>query len=239
MNVALPAAAQSPAAQERARQIIDAASAVMSRQGYDQTSMKDIAAEAGVAQGLIHYYFGSKEDLLVAVVRNLNDQMLADIHEGMATATGDPLTQMWTSLKLIRDQYASNSESCRLFFDLITLSFTNEKLRQEVAALYDDLSAETTAMFHRVAEQMPMPMPIPEEEFAAVLLATIDGVLLRNSIEPEYGRDRLFRALGFLWASSAAASYTWAGEAPPLEVFAEILGSAEPPATLPEAPDQG
>src|SRR2546428_2242467 len=99
----------------------------MARQGYANTSMKDIAREAGIAQGLIHYYFGSKEDLLVAVVRSLNDQMLADITAGMAEASGDPLTQMWTSLKLIRDQYASRTEACRLFFDLISLSFSNEK----------------------------------------------------------------------------------------------------------------
>jgi AcrR family transcriptional regulator len=231
LNVALPATVQSPAAQERARHIIEAASTAMSRQGYGNTSMKDIAAEAGVAQGLIHYYFGTKEDLLVAVVRNLNDQMLTNIKAGMAEVSGDPLTQMWTSLRVIRDEYATQSDSCRLFFDLISLSFTNERLRKEVAELYRDLTAETTAMVHRLSEDLPLAPPIPEEEFAAILLATIDGVLLRNVLEPEFGKDRLFRGLGFLWASSAAASYAWAGETPPLEVFEDILNSADTPAT--------
>src|SRR5438445_9413790 len=119
MNVALPNV-QTPAAQERAQHIIEAASAVMGRKGYDGTSMKDIAAEAGVAQGLIHYYFGSKEDLLVAVVRSMNETMLGDIHDAVVQTAGDPLTQLWTTLSLIRDNYAANPENCRLFFDLIT-----------------------------------------------------------------------------------------------------------------------
>src|SRR5438445_2147864 len=112
MNVALPNV-QTPAAQERAQHIIEAASAVMGRQGYDKTSMKDIAQEAGVAQGLIHYYFGSKEDLLVAVVRTLNDQMLADIQAGLAENEGaDPLAQTWASLQVVRDRLAPQSDSC-------------------------------------------------------------------------------------------------------------------------------
>src|SRR3989442_7166131 len=48
--------------------IIEAAYQALLKQGYHQTSMKDIAAEAGVAPGLAHYYFESKEDLLVAVI---------------------------------------------------------------------------------------------------------------------------------------------------------------------------
>src|SRR5947209_3266417 len=104
----------------------------MSRKGYDATSMKDIAAEAGIAQGLIHYYFGSKEDLLVAVVRSMNEVMLTEIRGAMEQVQGNPLMQLLTSVNLIRDQYASNPDSCRLFFDLIALSFSNDKLRKEL-----------------------------------------------------------------------------------------------------------
>jgi AcrR family transcriptional regulator len=241
VNVALPATVQSPAAQERARHIISAASTVMGRQGYNATSMKDIAAEAGVAQGLIHYYFGSKEELLVAVVRDLNDAMLTDVRSAMAEAAGDPLTQMWTCVSVIRDRYAARSESCRLFLDLITLSFSNDKLRAEVADLYRDLTVEATAMVHRLGQDMPTPLPIPEEDYAAILLATIDGAMLRNTLEPEYGRDRLFRAMGFLWATAGAASWWLAGEQPPAEVFEQMLGPAAPatasppPSALPSA----
>ena len=48
--------------------IIDAAYRALVRRGYHETSMKDIAAEAGVAPGLAHYYFETKEDIFRAVV---------------------------------------------------------------------------------------------------------------------------------------------------------------------------
>src|SRR4030088_3507832 len=48
--------------------IVDAAYRALVKRGYHETSMKDIAAEAGVAPGLAHYYFETKEDLLVAAI---------------------------------------------------------------------------------------------------------------------------------------------------------------------------
>src|SRR5947199_7403837 len=48
--------------------IVEAAYRTLVKRGYHETSMKDIAAEAGVAPGLAHYYFETKEDLLVAAI---------------------------------------------------------------------------------------------------------------------------------------------------------------------------
>ncbi|TME89384.1 MAG: helix-turn-helix transcriptional regulator [Chloroflexi bacterium] len=50
--------------------IVQAAYRALVKRGYHETSMKDIAAEAGVAPGLAHYYFETKEDLLVAAMEH-------------------------------------------------------------------------------------------------------------------------------------------------------------------------
>ena len=55
--------------EETRGRIIAGAYQTLIRQGYEATSVKDIAREAGVPPGLIHYYFTSKEDLLVAAIR--------------------------------------------------------------------------------------------------------------------------------------------------------------------------
>ena len=49
--------------------ILQAAFTVLSRQGYENTSIKEIAEEAGVAQGLVHYYFKSKQRLVMEVLQ--------------------------------------------------------------------------------------------------------------------------------------------------------------------------
>src|SRR5258707_8268359 len=49
--------------------ILQAAFDVLSRDGYENTSIKQIAEQAGVAQGLVHYYFKSKQGLVMAVLQ--------------------------------------------------------------------------------------------------------------------------------------------------------------------------
>jgi len=55
-------------AQETRAKLIETALDLFARQGVDNTSIKDIAREAGVAQGLLYHYFAGKDDLLWGVL---------------------------------------------------------------------------------------------------------------------------------------------------------------------------
>src|SRR2546426_9999236 len=67
--------------------ILEATFAVLSRQGYENTSIKDIAEEARVAQGLVHYYFKSKQQLVIAVLFAVCQKMEIYTAEGTIGAT--------------------------------------------------------------------------------------------------------------------------------------------------------
>jgi AcrR family transcriptional regulator len=56
---------------ERRSQIIAAAARVLSQEGFDRTTLSRVAAEAGVSKGLVPHHFGSRDDLMVAVVETL------------------------------------------------------------------------------------------------------------------------------------------------------------------------
>jgi AcrR family transcriptional regulator len=53
---------------ERQQQILDAAAAVIIRLGYDKTTMRDIAEEAGASRGTVYLYFNGKEELFEALL---------------------------------------------------------------------------------------------------------------------------------------------------------------------------
>jgi AcrR family transcriptional regulator len=53
-------------AEETRQRILDAALRLFRERGFDETTMRDIASEAGVATGAAYYYFQSKEDLVMA-----------------------------------------------------------------------------------------------------------------------------------------------------------------------------
>src|SRR3954471_22137732 len=67
------------------QRILEAAHAVFVRHGTSGARMQDIAAEAGVNQALLHYYFRSKERLSEAVFRRAAPQPLPRVIEAMAS----------------------------------------------------------------------------------------------------------------------------------------------------------
>lgn len=62
-------AERSTAVEEKRRQILDAAERVFARKGFHTSRVGDIAAEAGVAHGLLYHYFESKDELLETIFR--------------------------------------------------------------------------------------------------------------------------------------------------------------------------
>ena len=58
-----------PVQQERRRQIVAALHQCLLVKPYDKTSIKDIAAAAGLNHGMLHYYFKSKDDILIHYIK--------------------------------------------------------------------------------------------------------------------------------------------------------------------------
>ena len=73
MDVPDPAA-RSPKAEQTRRTIVDAAMRLFRTAGYDRSTMRAIAAEAGVSVGNAYYYFGSKEHLVQAFYDQLQTE---------------------------------------------------------------------------------------------------------------------------------------------------------------------
>ncbi len=74
--------------------ILDAAGSVLRERGYASLSTREIAAVAGVPLSQIHYHFGSKQGLLVALLEHLNAQLLARQHR-MFHDKSLTLSQQW------------------------------------------------------------------------------------------------------------------------------------------------
>lgn len=62
---------------DRPSQILQAVLALLSRDGISGVSMRAVAREAGVALGLVHYYFDDKTSLIAAALRQVEEQDLA------------------------------------------------------------------------------------------------------------------------------------------------------------------
>jgi len=77
-----------PNTQARRAEIVRALQTVMARQGYEKATIQAIAAEAGLAPGLLHYHFKSKQEILVSLVATLaayGQQRFATLAAGVDT----------------------------------------------------------------------------------------------------------------------------------------------------------
>lgn len=66
---------------KKRKQIINAATKILSNKGYNKATISEIAKEAGVADGTIYEYFGSKENLLISIPEEKLGEFLIDINE--------------------------------------------------------------------------------------------------------------------------------------------------------------
>lgn len=68
--------------EERRRQILDAAIACFARKGFRETTMADIASQAGISDTLAYRYFSGKDEIIEAAVRRHGDTTVDDLLNG-------------------------------------------------------------------------------------------------------------------------------------------------------------
>jgi AcrR family transcriptional regulator len=94
-------------AEETRERIVDAALQLFRDRGFDQTTMRDIAAEADVATGAAYYYFRSKEELVMAFYVRTVEQARTLLPAAMAQ-TNDLRKRLRAIINLKLGQFAEH-----------------------------------------------------------------------------------------------------------------------------------
>jgi len=159
----------------RAR-IVETALELFAQHGYELTSVRMIAQQAGIAQGLLYNYFAGKDALLAAIVQ----QSMDDVRESFAQAEDGANPQIQIE-RLIRAAFAIVRRR-RAFWKLI---YGIRMQGAVVAALGDTLIAlsnESRATIERYCRAAGLPQPEIE---GAILFALIDGVAQHYVLDPD------------------------------------------------------
>ncbi len=92
-------------AEERRNEILDTAEQLFIEKGYDSASTNDILDRIGIARGTLYYHFGSKEEILDAIIERLTDRIVQRVSE----AAGDK--QRPVLERLIKSLMAMNADN--------------------------------------------------------------------------------------------------------------------------------
>jgi TetR/AcrR family transcriptional repressor of bet genes len=205
----------------RRSQIVHAAATVLGRQGYGATSLKDVAREVGVAPGLLHYYFESKEELLIEVVAALERQVVADWLEAIA-GIDDPLERIVAGLDHAEARCAERPESFHLMLDLYTAGLSSPALRVRCAELCSHLADQIEVELRRALGPLPAYTLVSPRDLAGTIAGAIDGIALAALVTHQPAAAR-FHALKVLLLSLVVTAYVTAGQPAPLARLREML----------------
>jgi AcrR family transcriptional regulator len=175
--------------------ILQAAFTVLSRQGYENASIKEIAEAAGVAQGLVHYYFKSKQLLVLEVLNFVCKKMeLGDVGEAGALEAFEQTKQ------LFRESRATNA----LYVQLIGVSLHDGEIGAGVREFVRTERAHVEDIARQVFAERELD-PAPARGIAGAVWGAILGIMVQSLVEPEFNADEAIDALA---AMSLAAVYT-------------------------------
>jgi AcrR family transcriptional regulator len=173
-----------PLESEKAKRIVEAMRASVALRGAAGSTFDHVAREAGVSRGLLHYYFGTKEQLLAEVVRRDSEIRLAALAAslGDAQTADDFIDACVRSLEQLTER---DPGFVTLMYELFTLSRRNDVIAEELAALCRQARADFAASLQAKQAQGVLRLGAEAEEVAAVLLALADGLALRFMTEPD------------------------------------------------------
>jgi AcrR family transcriptional regulator len=190
---ATPAAAPRPLESEKAKRIVDAMRASVARRGAAGSTFDHVAREAGVSRGLLHYYFGTKERLLVEVVRRDSEIRLAALAAALADArTADDFID--ACVRSLEQLIERDPGFIVLMYELFTLSRRNEEIAGELAALCEQTRGQLAASLKAKQDEGVVRLGDDADAVAAVLLALADGLALRFLIEQQLDPRPTLRA---------------------------------------------
>ena len=169
---------------DKAARIVEAMRASVAARGIAGATFDHVAQEAGVSRGLLHYYFGTKERLLVEAVRRESEVRFERIEEAIEGAADaeDVLTAL---IHGFEDFLAAGPGAAVMLYEMLTLAQRNGEIAGELANLGRRTRWQLSDALARKRETDVLALRVDPELAALFLFALADGVMVRRLSEPE------------------------------------------------------
>jgi AcrR family transcriptional regulator len=175
--------------EERRQQILSAALTVFSQKGYHATNVSDVAAQAGVSQGTIYWYFESKEALFTAALLWFFEDFGAEA--SAVVEKGETASEKLRALARSMQEFAKGAEGLfTLFVGFWASSSSPEKSGQFWVDLLREFNDLLTGIVDEGVRQGEF-KPVDAEALVWALLASYDGLAAYLMLMPDLDLERV------------------------------------------------
>jgi AcrR family transcriptional regulator len=170
---------------DKADKIVSAALTVLSRNGYENTTINDVASAAGVSRGLLHYYFKDKEDMVAkALTFGFGSMWESSMGSLQKARSADELVN--GMIEVLKKNVQENPDFSALLFEMWVSSRRSEKIRK----VFSDGLEET---IRRLKELMQVASSVgilkikdsEAEGIVRMLIALYHGLTIQLLTNPE------------------------------------------------------
>jgi AcrR family transcriptional regulator len=181
---------------DTSEKILNAAFTVLSREGYENTSIKAIAEEAGVAQGLVHYHYKSKQLLVLAVLAFVCKKLeLGDVQGAAGAVAAFEKTK-----QMLKDRRAMNA----LYIQLIGVGLHDPIIGAGVRDFVRTDRSHVEDIARQVLAEREAD-PGPARGIAGAVWGGVLGIIVQSLVDEEFDADEAVDALA---AMSLSAVFT-------------------------------
>ena len=178
--------------------ILEAARGALLERGAGGTSTRSVAEGADVPLSLVHYHFGSKQDLLAAVLEHENDLLLARQRE--LYASPGPLSEKWRSACAFLDEDV-RSGYVRVLWELWAEGLADEALAERWRAAMGGWRELLESVAATWIEEHQIALPLTPRALATLVSNIFQGIeveLLAGVGEDEAPHREVLEAIGSL-----------------------------------------
>jgi AcrR family transcriptional regulator len=168
---------------------LDAAERLLVEVGHAGISTRRLAAEAGANQGLVHYYFGSMDELFVQVLERFTERLIARQREMYAADV--PFIEKWRTAWRFQQEDIDTGYS-KIWMELQALSWSRPDLRPRVARVNAEWRGVLRDAYERAAREYGLAKDeFPVDVLVALTMTFGQGYALERLEGIDEGHDRL------------------------------------------------
>ncbi|SCL36301.1 DNA-binding transcriptional regulator, AcrR family [Micromonospora pallida] len=186
----------------RRQQIVDAAGRCFLRNGFHQTTMQDVIAEAELSVGAVYRYFPSKHDLIAAIAESVvggADRIFAELAEEEPPL---PVIEVMDRALDYMDANSGADGRLRIALQVWAESLRDPALAEMVASKYAGIRAQFAVVVQRAQRSGELPSDADVEGVAAALFGLVLGYLLQRILTGRPDRATYFAGLRALLADA-------------------------------------
>ena len=171
--------------EKSAAQIVAAATRVLARQGYARTSLLDIAREAGMSKGALHYHFSTKEALVSKVLESALEKFATRTLEAWAKTPGDPMQGLRSAVEELWILRRNRTDEVAVVADLLAQSLYDPALRPQIAAYYRFAAAQVNTTLVPLLAALGLRTRIAPELIPRLLVGLLDGLVMQHFVDEQ------------------------------------------------------